>query len=54
MSFTTEKPVYPMKLTVLANSELYLELFVCVDQKVVAKELELIYCDNFIFDLNSA
>jgi hypothetical protein len=49
MSFKTQKAVYPMKLTALANSELYLELFVCADKKAEVKGLELNYCDRHIY-----
>ncbi len=48
MSFQTKRPVYPMKLTALADSELYLELFVCADKRAEAKGLELSYCDRHI------
>jgi len=50
MSFQTKRPVYPMKLTALAGSELYLELFVCADKRADVKKLKLDYCDNFIFE----
>jgi len=48
ITFPAERPVYPMRLTALAGSEVYLELFVAAQQGVedAGGNLSLDFCDT--------
>ncbi|MHC4457862.1 MAG: DUF2330 domain-containing protein [Planctomycetota bacterium] len=47
--FMTDKPVYPLKLTAISGSKVYLELFVVADQGAVpiGYKIKKEYCDYF-------
>ena len=49
IEFRTESPVYPMKLTALNASNMYLELFVIADQEAfpIGYKLSKEYCNRF-------
>jgi len=47
MTFAAEKPVYPMKLTALAGTSVYLELFVLADRRATCDDLTLEYSDTY-------
>lgn len=49
IKFKADKPVYPMRLTALSGSTLYLELFVLADREAIPKNYKLRkeYCNIF-------
>jgi hypothetical protein len=47
MTFDTKKPIYPMRLTSLTESKLYLELFVIADQSAHAEGLTVEVSDRY-------
>lgn len=47
MSFTSKKPVYPMRLTSTVGSSLYLELYVIAEKKATCSNLTLEVIDKF-------
>lgn len=47
MSFKTEKPVYPFRLTALTGSDVYLELYVIADELAKCDELTLEVSDKY-------
>ncbi|MHC4200097.1 MAG: DUF2330 domain-containing protein, partial [Planctomycetota bacterium] len=47
MTFPAEKPVYPMRLTSLAGSSLYLELFVVAEGRAHSGSLGTEFCDTY-------
>jgi hypothetical protein len=49
MTFPAAEPVYPMRLTALADSETYLELFVAAEQRASAPgtPLRADFCDHY-------
>jgi hypothetical protein len=53
MSFPVKAPVYPMRLTALAGSDVHLDLFVCADGTAHNPQLRLDYCDRHCFRLTS-
>lgn len=53
MTFKTEKPVYPMRLTALAGGSTDLDLFVIADQQASCDTLQRSFCDQFISSTNT-
>lgn len=47
MSFTIDKPIYPMRLTAMAGGDVYLELFVIADKQATSRQLPLEVCDIY-------
>ncbi len=47
LTFPSAKPIYPMRLTALAGSPVYLELFVVADKRASASHLDLEVADFF-------
>lgn len=47
LTFPAKQPVYPMRLTALADSPVHLELFVIAKEQVKTSPLRLAYCDQF-------
>ncbi|MHC4456642.1 MAG: DUF2330 domain-containing protein [Planctomycetota bacterium] len=49
--FTSDRPVYPMKLTAVSGSTVYLELFVIADKEAVSigYDIKKEYCDRFVY-----
>ncbi len=47
MSFPTAQPVYPIRLTAVAGSEVLLEVFVCAEQRAEMAGLGTEFCDSF-------
>ncbi|HPO13122.1 MAG TPA: DUF2330 domain-containing protein [Candidatus Hydrogenedentes bacterium] len=50
ISFTTSTPVYPMRLTQLAESDLNLDLFVIAEKQADVKRMKTVYSDRFVND----
>ena len=50
LTFPTDKPVYPMRLTKLAGSDLYLDLFVIAKEKMGVARMEMV--DSVRFRIN--
>jgi hypothetical protein len=50
MTFTSKKPIYPIRLTSQVGSDVYLELFVIAEKKATASNLTLELCDDYSFD----
>jgi len=52
LTFESDRPVYPMKLTALAGSNVYLELFVVSDQEAVPINYDITkeYCNYFDYN----
>ncbi|HUW62345.1 MAG TPA: DUF2330 domain-containing protein [Candidatus Bathyarchaeia archaeon] len=50
VSFKTASPVYPMRLTQLAGSDLHLDLFVMATQQVRVDNMKTLYSDRFKLD----
>jgi hypothetical protein len=46
-TFATDQPIYPMKLTALADTTLHLELFVIADRRASAVHLKPLVADRF-------
>ncbi|MHC4618890.1 MAG: DUF2330 domain-containing protein [Planctomycetota bacterium] len=49
MSFPADTPIYPVRLTATASSDVYLELFVIADRQAVNKKLVLELADRYSF-----
>ncbi len=47
ISFATDKPVYPMRLTGTVGSEVHLDLFVIADQQAVSDRLKTVCSDAY-------
>jgi len=47
MSFATDTPVYPLRLTATTGSDVYLELFVIADRQAVCERLTLEISDTY-------
>ena len=47
LSFASEKPVYPLRLTQLDSSALHLDLFVIADKEAAARSMHAAYSDTF-------
>lgn len=56
LKFKTERPIYPMRLTALPGSNLYLELFVVADKEAVPINYDLRkeYCNSFDYKDNAS
>ena len=50
LKFASERAVYPMRLTAMAKSDVYLELYIIAEGMAKAKGMELEFCDTFKFD----
>jgi hypothetical protein len=50
MSFASEKPIYPMRLTATTGSRVYLELFVIADKKATCDKLTCELSDTYAFE----
>ena len=50
MSFTSKKPVYPMRLTSTVGNDIYLEIFVISDKQAFTGQLKLEFSDKFKFN----
>ncbi len=48
MSFATDEPVYPVRLTATTGSDVYLELFVIADRRAICEKLTLEVSDKYI------
>jgi hypothetical protein len=46
-TFPTDEPIYPMRLTALAETTMHLELFVIADQRAVADGLDTFAADRY-------
>jgi len=49
MSFASDKPIYPMRLTATIGSDVYLELFVVADKKATCDKLKCELSDMYDF-----
>ncbi|MHC4192859.1 MAG: DUF2330 domain-containing protein, partial [Planctomycetota bacterium] len=49
MSFVTEEPVYPIRLTGTAGSSVYIELFVIAEGQAETRQLPLEVSDEYVF-----
>jgi len=49
MSFSSDKPIYPMRLTATVGSNVYLELFVIADEQATCDVLTLEVSDSYRF-----
>ena len=49
MVFECKEPVYPMRMTAMANNPVYVELFVIAEKKATSSILPLEYSDEFRF-----
>ncbi len=50
MTFKTDKPIYPMRLTAAANSNVFLELFVIADKYANSPLLTIEQASRYVFD----
>jgi hypothetical protein len=48
MSFATDAPIYPVRLTATMGSDVYLELFVIADRRAICEKLTLEVSDKYI------
>ncbi|MCF7958038.1 MAG: DUF2330 domain-containing protein [Phycisphaerae bacterium] len=49
MTFKTEKPIYPMRLTAAANSDVFLELFIIADQYASSPALTAEQASQYVY-----
>ncbi|MDP2324671.1 MAG: DUF2330 domain-containing protein, partial [Gammaproteobacteria bacterium] len=47
ITFPADKPVYPMRLTRLADTDLFLDLYVIADRRANAPDMETVFCERF-------
>jgi hypothetical protein len=53
ITFKTDHPVYPMRLTRLAQTDLFLDLYVIADKQATAPGLKTIHCDRYKRGMNA-
>lgn len=47
LTFPADRPVYPMRLTRLADTDLFLDLYVIADRRAKAPGMETVFCERF-------
>jgi hypothetical protein len=47
ITFPADEPVYPMRLTRLADTDLFLDLYVIADRRAKALGMETVFCERF-------
>lgn len=47
ITFPADEPVYPMRLTRLADTDLFLDLYVIADRRAKAPGMETVFCERF-------
>ncbi len=47
ITFPVDRPVYPMRLTRLADTDLFLDLYVIADRRANAPGMETVFCERF-------
>lgn len=47
ITFPADKPVYPMRLTRLADTDLFLDLYVIADRRGKAPGMDTVFCERF-------
>ena len=47
ITFPADKPVYPMRLTRLADTDLFLDLYVIADRRAKARGMDTVFCERF-------